>query len=425
MFSTSALISLIALAPPRGELQPACSADAPVAFVGVRVLTMATPAVIDGATVLVQDRKIAAINPAALPPGVCRVEAKGRTLLPGLADMHAHTDASELPLFLANGVTLVREMNGSPRMLALRDSIAAGQVVGPTLLVASPLLVGAPLRFRHKVITTAEEAYRFAHEAKELGYDYLKIYDGLSREVYDAFVEASGTLGIPLDGHIPAEVGVERVLQAGQALQHIDKISFALGGHRGDTTKFAEARRLLQGRSVWMTPTLASLKAMELARTSEYAAQLARPEMSHVDSATLGWWKSLSGSGVPRVRSSLYRFEIGMLDILRKSGARFLLGTDAGNPLMVAGYSVHDELATLVSEGGFTPYEALRSATSNVGLFVGDTLRGRVLIGSPADLLLVERNPLEDLATLRSPIGVMVRGRWMERSELASSTDKP
>jgi len=403
------------------EFAQNCPAGASVAFVGADVLTMSDTVLRRNQTVLVEAGRISAIGSPALPPGTCRVDAAGRTLLPGLADIHAHTTESELPLFLANGVTLVREMNGTPGHVALRARLASGKVLGPRLVVTSPLLTGKKLPFRYRLIESASDADAAAKEAKQAGYDFLKIYDDLSAEAYETLVAAGRSLGLPLDGHIPRAVGIERVIASGQALQHMDKIAMAIAGHQADLAKLEDARRIFAGKRVWVTPTLASLRALDGAGTPEYAASLTRPEMAYVDSGTLGWWKSLVGSGTRAyARSPLYRFETGLLPVLRDAGVRFLVGTDAANPLMVAGFSVHDEFDALVRDGGFSRYEALLAATRNAAEFLGDADGGEVRVGARADLLLVDTNPLDGLATLRQPVGVMVGGRWVDRTALAA-----
>jgi hypothetical protein len=395
-----------------------CPPGAPVAIVDAAVLTMQSDTLLARATVVVRDGRIAAIDPPSLPPDACRVDAQGRVLLPGLADMHAHTDETEMPLFLANGVTLVREMNGSPTHLALRDRLARGELAGPRLLVASPLLVGDALRYRHLLLESDEDAYQVAHELSDAGYDYLKIYDGLKRPVYAALVRAGTTLGLPLDGHVPEDVGLERVLEAGQAIQHMDKIAMALGGPRAGDAALTRARQLFSARRAWVTPTLASLYVLDHARTRQYAEWLQRPEMVYVDSGALQWWRSLSGDRTRSGASPFYRMQTALLPVLRDAGTRFLLGTDAANPLMVAGFSVHDEMEALVRDGGFSPIEVLAMATRNVGDFLHEPLVGRIAAGAPADLVLVDRNPLEDLTTLRTPRGVMANGRWYARAQL-------
>jgi imidazolonepropionase-like amidohydrolase len=396
-----------------------CAAGAPVAFVGVDVLTMVDSLPRRQQTVLIEDGRITGIGNPVLPPGVCRIEASGQTLMPGLADMHVHTDASEMPLFLANGVTLVRELNGSPTHVQLRTKLARGEILGPRMIVGSPLLTGKKLQFRHRLIANADDAFLAAHEAKAAGYELLKIYDDLSLASYNAFVEAGKSLGLPLDGHVPQAVGLARVLEAGQSIQHMDKIVFALAGHGSDSAALVDAQKLFAGNRTWVTPTLASLRAMDIAGTPEYAGRFSQPEMMYVDSGSIGWWRSLvNGGNRAYTPSRFYRLETALLPVLRNAGVRFLLGTDAANPLMIAGFSVHEELATLVRDGGFTPYQALLSATRNVGEFLGDSTVGVVRVGSRADLVLVAENPLLNTGTLRHPVGVMVGGRWITRVQL-------
>jgi hypothetical protein len=409
--------SAIALMQPR--VKP-CAAGAPVAFRNVRVLTMDSPTLTRQRVVLVNNGKIVAIGNAQIPSNACVIDGNDRVLMPGLSDMHVHTDESELPLFIANGVTLIREMNGSPTHLDLKKRLAAGQLLGPRMLVASPLLAGVKQRYRHRLITSGAEAAAAANEFKTAGYDYLKVYDGLSLEAYDSLVAAGRRLGIPLDGHIPKDVGLERVLNAGQHIQHLDKIVYSLIGNDSDSAKLARLTRLFNGRREWVTPTLASLRALGIAGTVDYAARLASPEMKYVDSATMGFWSSLSGTKPSHGAGTFYGYDLAVLATLRKTDARLLLGTDEGNPLMVAGFSVHDELEALVRDAGFSPYDALLTSTRNVGEFLGDPTTGRIARGARADLILVDGNPLEDITVLRHPSGVMEAGRWLDRAALDS-----
>jgi hypothetical protein len=287
------------------------------------------------------------------------------------------------------------------------------------MLVASTLLTGKKWPVRYRLIEDVNAAQAAAHEIKKAGYDYLKIYDGLTREQYDVFVELGRTLAIPLDGHIPEDVGLAGVLAAGQALQHMDKIAFALAGHAAEPAKLDEAAKLFEGKSAWVTPTLASLRVLDRAGTAEYAARFQNAEMAYVDSSSLGWWRSLARGGTRQAAASAYyQFQTALLNVLKKSGARFLIGTDAANPMMVAGFSLHEEMQVLVDDGGLSRYEVLLAATRNAAQFLGDTLGGQIRAGARADLILVDGDPLRDLATLKRPLGVMAGGRWLDRSRL-------
>ena len=394
--------------------------DRPViVFVGADVLTMTDSILRPGQNVLVRHGRIDVVGATSIPDDACRIDARNKVLLPGLADMHVHTSAREMHLFLANGITLIREMNGSPRHLALRDSLAAGTLLGPRLLVASTLLTGQKWPVRYRLLEDVNDAKAAAREMKSAGYDFLKIYDGLTREQYDVLADLGRSLGTPLDGHIPEKVGLARVLEAGQSLQHMDKIAVAVAGHSPDPSRLEDAARLFSGRSAWVTPTLASLRVLDLAGTAEYAARFQNPEMAYVDSSSLGWWRSFVRSGTRQASASAYyQFQVALLKVLRKSGARFLLGTDAANPMMVAGFSVHEEMQVLVDDGGFSRYDVLLAATRSAAEFLGDTLGGQVRTGARADLLLVDGNPLNEFGTLKRPLGVMIGGRWLDRDRL-------
>lgn len=415
-------------------LLPAATAGAQDAIVlqDVSVLDVEAGTVLPDRTVIVEGAEIAWIGPAGeapVPEGATVIDGTGRFLLPGLADMHVHMDASDVRLFLANGVTTVREMNGSPSHVALRDSIADGRVLGPRMLVASPLLAGVEQRWRHELVPDAEAARRAAREAEERGYDFLKVYDGLGAPAYAALVEEAGDLGLPLVGHIPEDVGLEGVLAAGQrSLEHVEQIAYATVGHAPDPRRIPEIAARIADGDAWVVPTLAAQRILTRARTSEYNERLSAPETAYVDPGILEWWASLAApAGAPdpppddprrRRSEAFYDFQRDLVGALHRAGVRLLVGTDTPNPLLVPGFSIHLELAAMV-DAGIPPMDVLRAATRDAARFVGEEGRwGVVAAGAAADLVLVDRNPLDGLDALRTPIGVMVRGTWLDREAL-------
>jgi inosine-uridine nucleoside N-ribohydrolase len=197
-----------------------------IAFVGLNVIPMDRERVIERQTVMVQDGSITAIgrvDQTQLPDDVVRVEGEGRYLMPGLAGMHGHLPGDDrqyaedvLFLYVSNGVTLVRGMAGHPSHLELRDRVARGELIGPTIFAAGPSFGG-------NNAATAEAAERLAREQRAAGYDLLKVA-GPSHEGYQAMARTSHELGIPLAGHIPADVGIEGALAARQAsVDHLDR----------------------------------------------------------------------------------------------------------------------------------------------------------------------------------------------------------
>lgn len=403
-----------------------------VVFRDVAVLTMDADTALVGQAVVVERDRITWIGPVGeleVPPGAQVIDGRGRTLLPGLADMHVHMDRTDVPLFLANGITTVREMNGDDWHVALRDSIAQGEVVGPRMFVASTLLAGEPQPWRHVLIPDATTAYRVAHEMKDRGFDYLKIYDGLSRASYDAFVEASATLDVPLVGHIPRDVGLDGVLAAGQSsIEHVEQIAYATVGHDFDSSRIPGIASRIAASEVWVVPTLAAQRMLSVARTPAYNRRLDAPEIRFVDPEIRGWWASLKapdgaaepGPDDPRRRraEAFYGFQRDLTAALFDAGVPLLVGTDTPNPLLVPGFSLHLELSALV-DAGIPPIDVLRAATRNAARFAGeDGQWGVVRPGAAADLVLVDGDPLADIGVLQQPAGVMIGGQWLDRAAL-------
>ena len=401
--------------------------EAQVAFVGATVVPMNSPDVLDDATVLVQGDRITWFGPSAeadLPPETQRIDASGLFLLPGLSDMHVHTEVPEFPLFLANGVTTIREMNGSLEHLAWQREIAAQTRLGPTMYVAGTLLSGVEQQWRHVLITTPEEASTTAVGQLEAGYDFLKAYSGLSPGSYMAIVDAAASANVPVVGHIPEAVGLERVLDQEQyGIEHIEQLLNAAGGHEADTSAFARMAADIARAGTWVTPTLAVMEVLALIVTPEVQRRFELGEMQYVSAGTWGWWETLrrnpstSGPRVERARA-FFGLHQSLARALVDAGVNIVAGTDSPNPLMVPGFAMHEELRTYV-ELGMTPYEALRTATVNAARLVNaEDEFGVVAAGARADLVLVRGNPLESLDGLRRPVGVMVRGRWLPAAEL-------
>ncbi|MEX2608326.1 MAG: amidohydrolase family protein [Gemmatimonadota bacterium] len=401
-------------------------------FRNVNVLTMQEEAALPAHAVIVAGGTITWVGAMAdlvVPDGARLVEGGGRYLLPGLADMHVHMGGVDVPLFLANGITTVRELNGAPFHLALRDSIRAGQRVGPRMFVTSALLAGAEQPWRHLLVSDAAAAARIARESAAAGYDALKVYDALSPQAYRALVEAGAATGLPLVGHIPRDVGLAAVLAAGQrTIEHSEQIMYATVGHEPAPDRIPEITADVAASGVWVVPTLAAQRILTQSGTADYNARFEVPEIRFVDEGTLAWWRTLRApDGTPPAapddprsvrRNAFYGFQRELVAALHAAGVPFLVGTDTPNPLLIPGYSIHLEFEALTG-AGLRPIDVLRAATREPARFMGQEGEwGVVVPGAAADLVLVEANPLEDMGTLKRPAGVMVGGRWLERAAL-------
>ena len=415
------------------------------AFVNVNVISMESGDVLPSRTVIVTDGVIEAIgafDETPLTGDTIVIDGTDRYLIPGLAEMHGHVPGGSsaslervLSLYVANGVTTVRGMLGQPSHLELRDKLDRGDVLGPRLITSGPSFNGQSVRSPRQ----ATEMVRAQHAA---GYDFLKIHPGLTRGEFDAMAETANELGIPFAGHVPEDVGVAHALAAGIAtIDHLDGYmqsllrpnedpSGGLGGFFGvfiadlaDETRIDEIARMTADAGTWNVPTQ-SLFEHVTSPSLPIATLAARPEMQYMSASTVAQWENSKkqlqddANYVPATASRAIDIRRQLLRALDASGAGLLLGSDSPQIFNVPGFALHHEL-DLIVEAGLTPLTALRSGTVNPARFFGlDEKLGDVRAGHEADLVLLDANPLADIANSRRIHGVMLRGRWLSRAEL-------
>ena len=438
-----------------------CAIDAQqaeIAFVDVTVIPMDRERVLAHRTVVVRNARIVAIGPVgdvAVGAGVRRIDGKGKYLLPGLADMHAHLGRPEgieaYPLLLvANGVTTVRNMFGNSSVLALRERIQDGTTLGPQIYTTGPIMEGkngTPVADR--IIETAAEAERAVASDKEGGYDAIKVYNMLSSEAYEATMRAARRSGLPVYGHVPISVGIEGALGAHQAsVEHLSGYIQALQPDGSPFKNSAPSRmrpqyiehvdlgglkrlaNLTRDADVWNCPTLVIFQHQELTAAAAQR-RLLLPEMKYMPAARIKSWETEIESANSRLKDEdvpLYakadEVRMRVVKALHDAGARLLLGTDFPPAFTAPGYSLHEELSNFVA-AGLSPYEALRAGTSGAAEFLGKSGEfGVIAAGARADVLLLEGNPLDDVRNAAKRAGVMVRGEWYTEGELRERLDK-
>lgn len=396
----------------------------------VNVLPMNRSVVLDHQTVVIADGRIVALGPAnsvATPSGARVIDGRGKYLMPGLADMHVHlTSADELPMYVGKGVLTVRDLNGSPETLEWRADVARGAIVGPRIFASGPMIAGPGTPWRNKVTpTTAAETESFIRAQKAAGYDQIKIYDGITKVVFDAAIATANRLGLPASGHIPATVGLDGALAAGLSLEHIDKTVFAVTQHELDTARIPSIVARIKRAGVWVTPTLESMVQLSYLSAGRFDSLMSRPEALAAPAALHDYWTAISirfrGNRQlpPSYCSAACEYQMKLAGALAQAGVPMLAGTDLPNAVLVPGYSLIRELQVLV-DAGLTPYQALVSATSAPARFFGQEKEwGTVAVGQRANLYMIERNPLDDVAVLDRPYGVVLDGRWIDEKELA------
>jgi len=423
-----------------------------VAFININVVPMDTERVLAGQTVIVKDGRIAEMGPAEqikVPAGAVRVDGRGKYLLPGLADMHVHLDGSDeqttaamLQLFVANGVTTVLNLYGTPRHLELRELIARGSVLGPQIYTSGPFISNAPVH-----TPSPEEVESDVIEQKRAGYDIIKIHGDFSREAYHKVFEVAHRAGLKVVGHAPRNLGVEAMFEEKQdAVAHAEEYIYAYFFFKRDP-KMANADQETRLRNIteqesripalaeatakagtWLIPTLTVYHGIGL-QVDDIDPIMRRPEMRYLPPSLASRFAPENNTYLKRFKKDTAKIFLAQADLLsklvkgmREAGVKMLAGTDTPVPSMVPGFSLHDELQELVA-AGLTPYEALRTATANPAEFLGSNEFGIVAIGKRADLILVDGDPLKSISHAARRTGVMVRGRWFTEKELGQMLD--
>ena len=417
-------------APTPGPAQGRPLPDAVIAFVGVHVLPMDTNRILRDQTVIVRDGRIAEVGARSsvrVPADARRIDAHGRWLMPGLADMHTHPQlVSDLPMYLRYGVTTVAHMGGSAQRWArVRDSVRAGQLPGPEVLV-SVFLNGTGPGGGPPIAATVEDARRTVARGDSAGADFVKVYNTLTAEQFAAVMDEARRRRMPVMGHSVRALGLEQGFAAGQvAVAHAEEYIYGDRGIGVDTAQIARVAGFTRRAGAWVIPNLSAYSAI--------ARQWGRPAVIDTFLATEDarllpefWrerWRRSDYTGRPGNIDARTAFLVELTRALHRAGVPLLLGTDSpGIPGVQAGASIHDDIRLMLS-AGLTPFEALAAGTRNAGQFVGRYFRnaepfGVVAAGQRADLLLLAANPLEDVAVLKRPVGVMARGRYFATEDL-------
>lgn len=431
-----ALLAVFIITPVQGDV---------VVFEDVQVITLNGDEILSGQSVLVRDGHIEQIAPRrdlSPPDGATIIAGRGRYLMPGLAEMHAHIPNSSnrqameevLTLYLSQGITTVRGMLGEPGHLTARDDQLAGRLDAPRILAGGPSLNGNSVRSPDHGISLVDAQ----HEA---GYDHLKIHPGLNRAEFDAIAHRARALGMKFAGHVSADYGALHALSQGQTcIDHLDGFISALVppdspgadlpaqffginlAPHADTAGIDALAKAVDEADAWVVPTETLM--VSLAGPEDSDALLEQPGMDYVSRATRNNWRQSRENMVnnpgfdPKVAETWLALRRDLIQALHRHGQRVLLGSDAPQVFNVPGFSIHRELAIYV-EAGLSPRDALATGSINVARYLGQTdSRGRIAPGYAADLVLLEANPLAHINHTRTVAGVMVAGRWYDRGWL-------
>jgi imidazolonepropionase-like amidohydrolase len=410
-------------------------------FVHVNVVPMDRERVLRDQTVIVADGKIVSVGrKTAIPTNAQVIDGHGTAWLsPGLADMHTHSESKQdLAVYLVQGVTTVLQMGGARASFVDKTvpAVNRGAIPGPH--VYASFLVDGNADYNGFVIKTPDEARAIVGLAKTNGYDFMKVYVGLAPDVFDALADEGRKQGLPLVGHGVTAVRLERQLAEGQVLvAHAEEFFYTFftpaGVEETDTppaeSHIPEAVALAKKYGATATADLATYAAIahQIQHPEYVAAILAKPEAALLSPNDRMAWRASGYFAKTAKLDAKLAFLEKLIKAMADGGVELVAGTDApAVPGMLPGFSLHDDLDALEA-AGLTRFEVLTTATRAPGAFIARTKGGDpfgvVAAGYRADLVLTSGNPLDSLATLRAPLGVMAHGQWHDAASLKTLAD--
>jgi imidazolonepropionase-like amidohydrolase len=431
----------------------------PIEITHVTVINPGTSSVQrNQAVVIIGDHITAVSDIAELKPSKNArvIDGSGKFLIPGLWDMHVHSAFGDwfpggrdiiLPLFIANGVTGVRDMGGdAPILMEWRKEIADGKIIGPHMIISGPMLDGylpdGKLRFPGSVaVTTPASAVAAVDSLKTQGVDFIKVQSVISHDAYFAAAAEAHKQGLPIVGHVPDKVRLREVVEAGQ--KSVEHLMGIFEGCSTEEDKFIKGEgnlklllatqeqqrcdaltKLLVQNQTWQVPTLAWQRG---------GTFLDQRDLKHqpLDKYVPAYWRDVTWRRFTdqimpdllrdplALRQEYFAKNLQMVGTLHHAGVPFMAGTDAAPGVYIMpGFSLHDELANFV-EAGFMPMRSLQTATSNPAQFLGmENSYGSVEPGKVADLVLLNANPLDDIHNTQKISAVVANGRFFDRVAL-------
>ena len=449
---------------------------------GDRILAFTNVTVIDatgsppqpGMTLVVVGSRITALDKTTsveLPPDALLVDATGKFVIPGLWNMHVHTlqsmasdgesvDVHEtfFPLFVANGITGVRDMNGDLAILKrVRQSISVGELLGPTIVAAGPIVDGVSWPFGSIAVQSEDDGRRAVRLLEERGADFVKVGSLVPREAYFSIADEAKRRNLPVAGHVPFSVTAAEASDAGQrSIEHFDGVLIACSraervlreeireaietGDGGFSVVWlarvrAEAKALdtceqklasqltslFANNRTWQVPTLTLKRATAFIDDEDFTDD---PRVEYIPDFLTDTWgedNPLTGDYTSKDfenEKRVFAKQLELVGEMHEAGVMFMAGTDAIDPFIFPGFSLHDELALFV-QAGLTPMEALQTATRNPAQYLGmsDSV-GTVGVGTLADLVLLDGNPLEDIRNTQKIWAVVLQGRLLQKEAL-------
>jgi tetratricopeptide (TPR) repeat protein len=387
------------------------------------------------------------------------IDGSGKFLIPGLWDMHTHTwwgYEEFFPLLLANGVTGIQEMFGDLIAVKnIKEKIKKGEIIGPEFISAGRIIDGkSAMHSGSDEADTPEKGREIVRRQIKDGADFIKVYSLLTKDVYLAIADESKKHGVPMYGHLPDGVPLEEGIKAGhKSLEHFIGIleytsnnrhhfHDVMEGNKKDTTLLGKNTyvkmlefmvknhnpnridsliTLLKDSETWVSPSNVVNRAYSHQKDSSISHKKNIVYLPHI--LRENWKGSLKSDRYYNAWKAHYYLSLSIMSRMQDGGVKFLAATDYSNPYVFPGFDLHNELQIFV-DVGFTPLEALQTATLNPAKFLDKTDKfGTVEIGKIANLLLLDENPLKDINNTKKIAYVLQRGKAFSNLALQRSLD--
>lgn len=421
----------------------------------ISIIPMTQKKVLNNYDVLIKNGLIADVSKdmLSLSEDIKTIDGSNKYLIPGLSDMHLHfwSDSTILGLYLANGVTTIRCASGKKEYLEWSEKLSKNQMAGPMLFVTTPLINDVSFikqyipEVFYNSLKNSKDVPQYAGEEVFLvsdftdieqsvlkflndGYCSLKPYSSLTQTEFKDLCIAAEKYNMNLSGHLPWQVPLDSAIAWGMdELMHLEELRFqfyknaenGLSNAIIDTTGLDAIAKKLAENNISVTTTI-SLNQSFVDRNNDEGAYFGRPEMKFLYPKTFNFYKENNG------HPNYSERELGLLKqilvVLNKNNVNIVLGTDAQGMTDVHGFTVHDEIALLV-EKGLTPFEALETATINAAKTMGQIDWGKIEENCRANLLILEKNPLENIDNTKSIFGVFKDGKYYSKDDLNNLLD--
>ena len=397
----------------------------------ITVIPMDGNYVLENQTVILEDGKIKEITDQTPEKNDFQqyIDGKGKYLFPGLIDMHVHIqDKGDLKLALVNGVTTVRNLMGMPMHLKWKKEMERGAIPSPFIFTTSPQLTGKDDKdVARKKVKDATHAQKLVRKYHTKGYDFIKTYNRLQQDIYKSTLEQAASLNMPVVAHPSFKMPYLSIIESDvSSIEHTEDIVQQYLRFKLDSLKLDTVVEAYANSKVWHCPTLSVYEkvyqilnqgeAILKSENSKYMNPFIR---SRAKKEVKAWQKILEKS--PNMKEKVrkqHEFHIYIVRKLHEAGAKIICGSDSGILFNPSGFAVHEEL-DLYLQAGMTNYEALKTATYNPAQVYPEFEKfGVIKEGNYANLIICEKNPLEDISTLRNPSGVFINGRYLNQKKL-------